>query len=273
MVRLNTTAAVLGVVASVLSSSARVGAAASADAVVSYVPGSAPSGYQTPAAALGELNPDTNAGNTFGYGALTPFNAPYQGGDIVAIGAGGNLTLHLAQPAAKIGVHAAVGLIDSAYPTGRNTPVASTYTAPRQAAVSVSQDGVDYIALGAMDFDIPSNYFDQGVTTPSAQTSPGTHRADFGKPFTAALSSFDGKDWAGTLDVLDGSAGGEWLDLFSVLPAGANFIRFSVPVGQADPMFLDAVAVVPVPEPAGALALASVGALLLGSRRRHRNRR
>lgn len=271
MVRLNTRSAVLGVVASVLSSSAMVGAAVSADRVVSYVPGNAPLGYQTQTAALGELNPDTNAGNTFGYGALTPFNAAYQGSDIVAIGGGGSLTLHLAQPAAKIGIHAAVGLIDSAYPTGKNTPTASTYTSPRQAVVSVSQDGADFLSLGAMEFDIPSNYFDQGVSTPSAQMSPGTHEADFGKPFTATLSSFDGKDWAGTLEVLDGSAGGEWLDLSSVLPAGANFVRFSVPVGQADPMFLDAVAVVPVPEPAGAIALASVGALLLGSRRR-RNR-
>jgi len=273
MVRLATASAVLGVIASVHSSSNVVRAAVFADAVVSYAPGTAPPGYQTPAAALGGLNPDVNAGNSFGYGALTPFNAPYQEAHIVAIGAGGNLTIHLAQPAAKIGVHAAVGLIDSAYPAGTNTPTASTYTSPRQAAVSVSRDGIVFVPLGAIEFDIPSNYFDEGVSAPGNQTSPGTHVADFGKPFTGSLSSFDGKDWPATLALLDGSGGGEWLDLSSAAPNGANFVRFSVPLGQVDPMFVDAVAVVPVPEPAGLLALAAVPALLLGRRRLRRNHR
>lgn len=271
--RLTTAAAVFGAVVSFHSSSHVARAAASADGVVSYVPGSAPSSHQTPATALGELNPDTNAGQSFGYGALTPFNAAYQGSQMVGIGAGGSLTLHLAAPAAKIGVHAGVGLNDVRYPDGQNTAPASTYTNLRQSLVEISADGLNFVSLGTITFDSPSNFFDEGVTSPSLQSTPGTHDADFDKPFSGALSDFDGKDWAGTLDVLDGSAGGEWLDLSSALPEGASFVRFSVPLEQPDAMFVDAVAVVPVPEPAGLLALAAVPVLLLTRRRRNRRDR
>lgn len=273
MVRLATATAVFGVIASVssFSSSSVCAAVPAADAVVSYAPGTAPSGYQTPAAALGELNPDTNAGNSFGYGALTPFNAAWQGSQMVGIGAGGSLTLHLAETAAKIGVHTGVGLNNQGPGNGQNTNPASTYTNPRQSLVEVSTDGVGFVSLGTIDFDSPSNFFDEGITSPTFQSTPGAHAADFAKSFSSVLADFNGKDWAGTLDVLNGSAGGEWLDLSPVLPAGANFVRFSVPLGQLDPMFVDAVAVVPVPEPAGMMVLAAVPALLLGRRRRNRH--
>lgn len=269
MHRLVTASALLGASAFVSLSSNVAHAAVSADAVVQYSAGTAPAGYQTPAAALGELNPDTNAGNTFGYGALTPFNAPWQGTQMVGIGAGGSLTLHLADTATKIGVHAGVGLSNQGPGNGQNTNPASTYTNPRQSLVEVSTDGVLFVPLGAVTFDSPSNYFDEGITSPTFQTTPGTYAADFGQPFSSVLSDFDGKDWAGTLAVLGGSMGGEWLDVSSVLPAGANFVRFTVPTGQVDPMFVDAVAVVPVPEPAGVLSVGAVSALLLGRRRRN----
>jgi hypothetical protein len=269
MVRLATACAVLGAVAFVPFSSDIAHAAVSADAVVQYSAGTAPAGYQTAAAALGELNPDTNAGNPFGYSALTPFNATWQGTQMVGIGAGGSLTLHLGATASKIGVHTGVGLINQGPGNGQNTSPASTYTNPRQSLVEVSADGVLFVPLGAVTFDSPSNYFDQGITNPTFQDTPGTHAADFGKPFSSVLSDFDGKDWVGTLAVLGGSMGGEWLDVSSTLPAGANFVRFSVPLGQADPMFVDAVAVVPVPEPAGVLSVGALSALLLGRRRRN----
>ncbi len=270
MVRLATASAAFGVIAIVSFPSSFAGAAVSADAVVQYAPGAAPSGYQTAAAALGELNPDTNAGTTFGFGALTPFNAPWQGSQMVGIGAGGSLTLHLAQTAAQIGIHAGVGLTDANWPNGQNTATASTYTNPRQAEVSVSNDGTIFVPLGTVLFDSPSNFYDEGVTQPSNQgeITGVKHAADFGKRFTGTLASFNGKDWPGTLGVLDGSAGGEWLDLSSALPEGANYVRLTVPSGQLDPMFVDAVAVVPVPEPSGALALTVVPMLLLGTRRR-----
>jgi hypothetical protein len=272
MVRLATAGALLGAATFVSFPSNIARAAASADAVVQYTAGTAPTGYQAPSAALGELNPDTNAGNDFGYGALTPFNAVWQGSQMVGIGAGGTLTLHLAQTAGSIGVHTGVGLNNKSPGNGQNTDPASAYTNPRQSFVEVSTDGVVFVPIGVVDFDIPSNYFDQGITSPTFQGSPGTRAADFGKPFDGVMGDFDGKDWAGTLDVLGGSMGGEWLHVSSILPAGANFVRFGVPLGQVDPMYVDAVAVVPIPEPTSAIVLATACALVLGSRRARRNR-
>ena len=79
------------------------------------------------------------------------------------------------------------------------------------------------------------------------QITPGTTEADWSRPFTGTLASFNGQNWSGTLAVLDGSAGGTWLDVTGVLPQGANFVKFDV--GADQQMFVDAVASSPIPEP------------------------
>jgi hypothetical protein len=79
--------------------------------------------------------------------------------------------------------------------------------------------------------------------------------ANLGQPFLGSLSSFNGLDWQQTLAVLNGSAGGTWLDLSGVKTAngqpitGVNYIKFSVPVkppidpntGNPELMMVDAV--------------------------------
>jgi hypothetical protein len=99
------------------------------------------------------------------------------------------------------------------------------------------------------------------VTTPGYQELPGTQVADFGKAFTQPLSAFDGRNWSSILTLLDGSAGGEWLDLTSVPYPFVRFVRFDV-TGADQRMYLDAVAVTPEPGAASACAMIVTGSLL-----------
>ena len=236
-----------------------------ASSVVSYAPGDGiGASYQDANAALGMPAGDTS------FGVLTPFNAAFLGSHIVGIGAGGSLVLQLEQPAptgagagAAIGVHAAVGLIDTDWPNGNAGATATPYTSPRTAEVLVSDDGSRWHSLGSRTFDIPTNFYSQGVVTPGLQMEPGTQVADFTRPFARPLSDFDGKTWPAILSLLDHSAGGEWLDLSAVPYPAVNFIRFDAGAGQT--RYVDAVAV--IPEPAAIGVVVVVGCALLARRR------
>jgi hypothetical protein len=241
-------------------------AAIFASSYTSYTPGSVSASYQDPASALGKPNPVS------GLYALTPFNGAFQPSDLTGIGPGGSLTLKLSDPVTvgpgrELGIHAGVNLADASVPNGQNRNPASTFNF-RAADVAVSADGTNWVDLGSFTFDLPTNFYDQGVTTPGAQTSVGAdaHEADFGKPFDGTLHDFDGKNWAGTLGVLDGSAGGKWLDVTPDQIAQFQYVRFSVGAGQI--MFLDAVAAVPEPAGIGVVGVFAAGLLLAGRRRR-----
>src|SRR2546423_1097392 len=69
-----------------------------ADGVVSYAPGDAPANYQTSAAAVGSLDGNTS------FGGLNPFNPAFSTSQIVIVGQGGSLTLHLSSPVAANGI-------------------------------------------------------------------------------------------------------------------------------------------------------------------------
>src|SRR2546423_8337486 len=98
------------IAASLSATRAHAAAAFFADQVISYTPGAAPTGYQDPSAALDKPTADT------GFGILTPFNAAWQGGHILAVGSGGSVTLRLPQTAAIagdfLGIHAGIGIVD-----------------------------------------------------------------------------------------------------------------------------------------------------------------
>jgi hypothetical protein len=67
-----------------------------ADAVVAYVPGTGVStSYTNPAAALGE--PSRVTPGPWG-GPVDPFSPAWQGAQLVSVGTGGSLTLHLNIP-------------------------------------------------------------------------------------------------------------------------------------------------------------------------------
>ena len=239
-----------------------------ASQVISYFPGGAASnGFQVPSAALGLPNPISDP--IFGNSVLTPFNPPYLNSDIVVVGDGGQLTLKLSSPApqvagADIGVFVNNGLIDANYPAGQNLLTAGFFSDAPKSFVSVSQNGSTWLAISAnpITFDSPSNYFADLPNNPSFNTIGGSQTADFSKPFTQPLSAFNGLDWAATLALLNGSAGGEWLDFSSTGLSEVNYVRFEVPSGANYRMVVDAVTAVPEPSSiAAAVAALSAGAL------------
>lgn len=240
-----------------------------ASSVSSYAPGTGiAAGYQNPDVARGRPAAFTGEGD-FVY-AHTPFNAAYAGSDLVGIGPGGSLTLQFAQPiptgpGREFGVHAGINLTDVSYPNGQNGATATTFN-QRSANVSVSDGVGGFVDLGAVTFDLPTNYYDQGITTPGAQTTQGMREADFGRPFAGPLSAFNGKDWQETLAVLNGSAGGTWIDVTPAQLSEVLLVRFTVGTGQL--MYVDAVSA-PIPEPAGVAAAAfAIGTLAHRRRRR-----
>jgi hypothetical protein len=208
---------------------------------------------------------------------LTPYSAAFHPDHVVVIAEGGHLTLRLSgfvpTSGRNLGVHAGVGLIDISpwqNPVGQNATPAGTYTSDREAAVSVSLDGLNWVSVGQFLFDAPSNYYSEGVSNPHTW-SHGTTAADFFKPFNGTLADFSGRDWTGTLDLLDGSAGGTWLDLTPALDEGLSHIRYvRFDVGEGQQMVLDAV--VAVPEPAAVGGLMLVGLALLHRRRANSRR-
>lgn len=246
--------------------------------VISYVPGVVRSDYQLQDSALGapsRFTAQTAFSDAF---AVTPFNAPFAASELTGIGAGGSLVLQLGQTAETghgftLGVHAGVNLGNVGGASGQASNPAATFN-DRQADVRVSYDGVNWVTLANdVVFDVPSNAYAAGVTTPANQTTPGTVDADYTKPFTVLdqgvtragrLSDFSGLTYAQMLPLLDGSAGGTWFDLTNVPLPGVRFIEFSVDATD-DRMFVDSVVAIPEPVGLGGLVVAS---LVLTARRR-----
>lgn len=254
-------------------------AAQFAAAVISYSPGAAAgSGLNTAAAALG--SPDDLTGEGFGFAnVLSPFSPPFEADEIVQIGEGGEITLRLAHYAMsgaglEIGVFANVGLADEDFPHGTAGSPPFAFGAD-SAVVDLSDDGTDWVSLGPVLFDLPANfYLDSGPF----DATPGSLPADFGKPFAAALADFAGLQYPQILALLDGSAGGKWLDISGTGLPQVGYIRFRVPddgnPATAHTFELDAVALSDaalgaiVPEPASWLLLASGGVAVILARRR-----
>lgn len=262
-----------------------------AAAVVSYTPGGANPTYQTPAAALGA--PDGISGenplatNFFGFpNVLSPFSAAYQGDEVVQIGEGGQLTLRLANyvnvgAGKRVGVISNAALQDSDFfdATATNTNPAQPFGGGT-AIVRVSQNGVDFVTLGTVNFNLPNLYYaNAGPYDGAAPASPVL--ADFGIPFPGVFADFDGKDYAATVDafkIAPGvySGGGTWLDLAASGLTQVGYIRFEIP-DDANPLTanhlgIDAVSIAntaigaPLPEPTALVILFPL-ALFLRRRR------
>lgn len=250
-----------------LSGGSRAFGVVTASSVVDYQQGSATS-FTNPAAALGLPAGDTT------FGALTPFNPPFKDDQIVIVGSGGSITLRLSAPVPaggagpELGVFSNNGLIDvSADGSGAAGSPAGTFSPPGVARISVSADGQSFVPLGAeaLSFANPTNFYtDVSITDYSAPL--GNAVADFGKPFTGSLSSFDGLTYPQIVQLLGGSGGGTWIDVSGAGLGSIQYVRFDVPAGAAQRLVLDAVTA--VPEPATAILLLPTVALL---RRRTRS--
>jgi hypothetical protein len=245
-----------------------------ASEVISYTPGTARDDFRNAPAALGLPAGDTT------FGALTPFNPPFSNSQIVIVGAGGELTLRLSSPVAplpgaapELGVFVNNGLVDvSPGGTGTADSPASTFSPAPAARVSVSEDGTRFVPLTAGPLDLttfgnPTNFYtDTHIDNYSAPL--GTAAADFSKPFSGTLSSFDGLTYEQMVTLLDGSAGGNWLDVSGTGLSSVRYVRFEVPADSNARLVLDAVTA--VPEPGAALLVFAPLAALLRRRTRRR---
>lgn len=252
--------------------------------------------YADPTAALAAPEPIVGADTAFA-GVLSPFNAHYSPENLVAIGRGGSITLRYQNPVPvvagpEVGVFTNASFPDFDYPNGLapdpiQTSAVQEYGAERTAVVEVADALGNFYNVGRFTFDEPTNYF-ANATSPFQFPAPDPAVvADFGKPFAAPQSSFSGRTFGEILQILDGSAGGTWVDV----PAASglteiNYVRFSDPlwllpdgtfaetrtsiydptyVKPAD-LFIDAVS--GVPEPSGVVLLFVPVTALLRRRRR-----
>jgi hypothetical protein len=256
-----------------LLASSRLFAGTTADNVVDYTAGDftdfpSESGYTNSSAALGQLTGDT------GYGGLNPFNPPFSSTQIVAVGAGGQLTLHLGAPLAtaggpSLGIFSNNGLVDvSPDGSGIAGDPATTFDDPDhpEAIVSVSSDGTDFVSLNGgqpIVFSNPTNYYlDQEIS--GYNENLGSVIANQFQPFAGSLASFNGETFDQIKATLNGSAGGTWLDLSSTGLTTVNDVRFTVPTGAGYSFVVDSVS--EVPEPIMGLPLLA-GALLIRRKR------
>lgn len=262
-------------------------AGAFASGVVSYTPGTSDAKFRTPAAALGA--PDGVSGensvatNYFGFpNVLSPFSPAYQGDEVVQIGEGGQITLQLSNylnvgAGKRLGVISNAGLIDSG---GGNGATASTFGGG-SVQVRVSKDNVSWVDLGNVVFNMPGLYYvNAGPYDSAAPTSP--QLTDFGTPFEGTLTSFNGKDYAGTVNAFKVAAGGysgggTWLDLSATGLTQVGYVQFLLPddgnPNTAPRFAVDSVSIAnnavgaPLPEPASGLFLIAAPAILLRRRR------
>jgi len=271
-----------------LPSFTRAGAFASG--VMSYTPGGADARFTTPQAALGApdgVSGENPAAANFGFAnVLSPFSPAFQSDEIVQIGEGGQITLQLSHYVTvgagnRLGVISNVGLIDSNYPNGQNSATAATFGGG-SVQVRVSNDNIAWKDLGTVNFNIPSLYYvNAGPFDSAAPASP--QLTDFGTPFEGSLASFDGKDYAGTVNAFKVAAGGysgggKWLDLSGTGLSQVGYVQFIVPDdGNANTntrFALDSVSIAnnavgaALPEPVTGVLLVAGAALLMG-RRRH----
>jgi hypothetical protein len=224
--------------------------------------------WNDPTTALGAPTTDEE------FGAINPFNPPFQTNDIVVIPAGGSVELAFPQPAAitsapALGVFVNNGLIDvSADGSGQAGNPAGYFSSIPEATVSISQDGKTWFPVGNETFDLPTNaYLDTEI---SGYFQPGgSQLANFGQPFIGTLSDLNGLNYDQIRTLFNGSAGGNWLDLTPTGLTSFQYVLFSIPADSGERMAIDAISAQAVPEPATALLLPL--AFVAVSRRRRRS--
>ncbi|MBM3848437.1 MAG: hypothetical protein FJ405_19405, partial [Verrucomicrobia bacterium] len=187
-----------------------------AGAVVSYAPGSAPSRYQNPSAALGAPDPiSVSSGFT---SPVSPFSPAFTPSQLVSIGAGGSLTLEMAALIDNNLSHPygldfiifgnngfEVGNFQDPEDQWRTDGALFNFDAPGSSTVWVSENNVDFFELKA-----PSGM---------ASTVDGFYPTDASGNFLLPVKplfkgdDFAGKNLAELREMYAGSAGGTGFDL------------------------------------------------------------
>lgn len=228
--------------------------------LVSYDPGTTPAfGYTDASTALG--SPERFTGEGFGFPSVVSVFSPAFGTDeLTSIGEGGHLVVSFDRTirddsgnpyGVDLNIFGNAGFVDDDYPNGRATDPATTFGVKSFVQLSVSADGVNYVALGTFNdgFFPAQGYLDGGPY----DTSPGTQLSDFLKPVNPALAlgDFDGKSLAEIRSLYDGSGGGTPIDIAASGLSSVRYVRLDVP-DDGDPNTslhaeVDGFAVVPEP--------------------------
>ncbi|MBS0196583.1 MAG: hypothetical protein JSR77_07480 [Planctomycetes bacterium] len=253
----------------VLAASTAVAADPYADRVIGYAPGvGANPAYQVPEVAIG--SPERFTGEGVFPSVVTPFNPAFGADEIVALGAGGSLTLGFDEPIVDdpsnpFGVDFLVFgnsfLVDGDYPNGITIGV---FAAPRDARVEVSADGMVWTParrVAALGLYPALGYSD--VTDPYA-ISKGAVNSDFTRPVDPAFDPV-GKTFDELRAGYAGSGGGMGFDLSGT---GLSAVRFVRVINDRGSISIDAISdAAPVPTPGVPLTLGCAGALLARRRR------
>jgi hypothetical protein len=266
---------VFAIASAVAFSSASVSfAAITASTVIDYTSAGEPT-FNDPTSALG-LPPRSGP-----FGDLTPFSPNFGAENIVRILPGASITLRFSDVVtnagdARVGVYSNIGVIDvSADGSGLAGSPAGTFSAYPAALVEISSDGIDFtpITSGLHSFDAPAAGFTDTPDWTGYSPSGGQTPARFDKVPPQAfvddgIAALSGLTYSQMMTLLDGAAGGEWLDPTASGLASFGYVRFSVPstASAGLRMILDAVVVGFVPEPTVLGALTSAGVLALRRR-------
>jgi hypothetical protein len=168
---------------------------------------------------------------------VTPFNPAFMPGEIVAIGAGGSLTLRFDEPVTDDGanphgldviVFGNTFFADRTYPSGVVDGVFGPFA---DSVVEVSADGIDWRTLtgGSLNGFFPTlGYSD--LADPYALAA-GAIESDFTRPVNPAFDPM-GLSFSQVVAAYAGSGGGTGLDIASSGLAAVSFIRISVTSGE-----------------------------------------
>lgn len=239
-----------------------------ADALVSYTEGTGVSaGYNVAASALGEPTRFTGVG-VFP-GAVTPFNPPFLGSEIVSVGSGGQITLRFGQPVMDDPSHpygvdflifGNAGYADTDYPNGVAGPVFGA----GNGGVEVSADGMHWVSAPGVHADgaFPTlGYSD--LTDPYSPVA-GAVPSDFTRPVNPAFDPA-GLSFSQIVAGYAGSGGGTGVDIGALGLSSIQYVRISNPAGSGVTVDVDALAAV-APAPGGVAVIALMA--LAGARRR-----
>jgi hypothetical protein len=260
------TAWTLGLVACFVPATAAVASTPFADHVAGYVPGAVASVTYTQAtAALG--SPTRYTGMGVYPSAVTPFNPAFMPGEIVAIGAGGSLTLRFDEPVTDdaanphgldVIVFGNTFFADRTYPSGVVDGVFGPFA---DSVVEVSADGIDWRTLTGSSLNgfFPTlGYSD--LADPYALAA-GTIESDFTRPVNPAFDP-TGLSFSQVVAAYAGSGGGTGLDIASSGLAAVSFLRISVTSGELLIDGVSDVAAVPSPTTLVSLGLLTAAASL-----------
>lgn len=255
--------------------------AATAGRVMNYSYGSgAHTSYSNVNNALGETSRNTGGANPLYLS--NPYNNPWRTTDWVSIGKGGHITLELTNFAIPLADAPEINVLVFQQILGVNPWY------QRQARVSVSENGSDWVSLNAgnvLQFNTPATgYVFANNAIPKSGGSygginPATlsnyQESDYGLPMPGTIN-YGASTIANTLgDAYGLSGGGNWLDISSTGLSQVGYVRFDVDINAPsasgyfalDAVYLNNNAIgAAVPEPTGLASLALIG--LVGLRRR-----